>query len=98
MRRVGTVTALAEDDVEEPRIGLDGRRLFASIIGWPARMPTAFVALPPDLPDLKPDAILAASPLAVAHARQIRGSTRTDAEAHGDIREYDKANLDSLRL
>jgi hypothetical protein len=69
MRRFGTVTALVVDDVEEPRI--EGRRLFAAIIGWPARMPTAFVMLPPDLLDLKPDATLAASPLAVAHAWEI---------------------------
>ena len=59
MRRFGTVTALVVDDVEEPRI--EGRRLFAAIIGWPARMPTAFVMLPPELLDLKPDATLAAS-------------------------------------
>lgn len=66
MRRVGTVTALVVDDVEEPRI--EGRRLFAWIIGWPARMPTVFVMLPPEfvmlppeLLDLKPDATLAAS-------------------------------------
>jgi hypothetical protein len=59
MRRFGTVTALVVDDVEEPRI--EGRRLFASIIGWPARMPTAFVMLPPEFLDLKPDATLAAS-------------------------------------
>ena len=36
------------------------------------RLDSLFVALPPDLLDLKPDAILAASPLAVAHAWKIR--------------------------